>query len=473
MKKVFVLDTNVLVHDPYAFLNFDEHDIILPMTVLEELDSLKDRRSDVSKDARVAIRALEVLTEDKKAEDLTKGFPITTGDGSKRGTMSVFNDLQLDDDVALDTSRASSRADNSIINTAIYVGNKEKRRRKANRRQVVLVTKDINMRVKAKSAGLDDVEDYKNDQVLTDSSLMDKGYVHWTSEIRFWDAFEPIGDIITKKDATYLTLSKQALDNHEETKGRIYPNTYIIDEENESAMRVVDINEKTVTVKEMNYKKFMNRNAWNAKPKCFRQAAAIDALLDPDISLVTLVGAAGSGKTFLAVIAALQQVVDSKLYDKIILTRSTPDVAEGIGYLPGNETEKMAPWLAAFGDTMEAIHKDDEDMQGSIRYVTEKANIQYKSINFIRGRSINGLVILDEIQNLTAAQIKTVFSRMAEGSKIIALGNSGQVDVPFLNALNNGAVVATETFKNFEGAAHICLNGVVRSKLAAFTEENM
>ncbi len=470
MKKVFVLDTNILIHDPYAFFNFDEHDIVIPMTVLEELDSLKDRKADVSKDARVAIKALEATLEDKKADDITKGVPIILNNQRKGGTISVFNDIQLTENTALDPTHP----DNSIINTAIYINDKEKRRRKHNRRQVVLVTKDINMRIKAKSAGLDFVEDYKNDQVLTDASLMNKGYIHWDSEIRFWDTFEPVGDIITKQNSTVLTVSRKSIESHELTKGLVFPNTYIIDDINSSAMRVLDVNEKNVVIQETNYAAFMARQAWNVRPKCFRQASAMDALLDPDLSLVTITGSAGSGKTFLAVAASLAMVVDKKMYDKIIITRSTPDIAEGIGFLPGTEEEKMSPWLGAIGDTMEALHKDDLDMQGSIRYTTEKANMQYKSINFIRGRSINNaLIILDEIQNLTASQLKTIFSRVGENSKIIALGNSGQIDVKYLTKLNNGAVVATETFKNFDGAAHITLNGVVRSRLAAFTEENM
>lgn len=470
MKKVFVLDTNILIHDPYAFLNFDEHDIIIPMTVLEELDSLKDRKADVSKDARVAIKALESLMEDKKADDITKGVVIHSANGDKKGLISVFNDIQDIEGAVLD----SSHPDNLIINTALHVHKKETRKQKKNRRQVVLVTKDINMRIKAKSAGLDFVEDYKNDQVLTDASLMNKGYIKWEGRVRFWDVFTPIGDIAPEQQYTTLTVSRESLEEHPATQGLIFPNTYIIDDEHSDIMRVVEVTDKQVKLQEMNYESFMNRKAWNIKPKCFLQAAAMNALLDPNVSLVTLTGAAGSGKTILAVAAALELVLEKDIYDKIIVTRSTPDIAEGIGFLPGDEGEKMAPWLAAIGDTMESLHKDDVDMQGSIRYATEKSNMQFKSINFIRGRSINNSVlILDEIQNLTASQLKTVFSRMGENSKIIALGNSSQVDVKYLTKLNNGAVVATETFKTFDGAAHISLNGVIRSRLAAFTEENM
>lgn len=470
MKKVFVLDTNILIHDPYAFLNFEEHDIVIPMTVLEELDSLKDRKTDVSKDARVAIKALESLMEDKKADDITKGVPIHAANGDSKGQLSVFNDMLGIKGAVLD----SKHPDNSIINTAIHIHQQELALSESQRRQVVLVTKDINMRIKAKSAGLDYVEDYKNDQVLTDASLMNKGFIEWAGRLRFWDVFNIIGDIDANNEYSLITVSKQELEDHPVTQGLIYPNTYIIDKNHSSVLRVHSIDDEHVTFKELNYGSFMNKKAWDIKPKCHLQAAALNALLDPTLSMVTVTGGAGSGKTFLSVAAALHMVCEKKMYDKIIVTRSTPDIAEAIGFLPGDETMKMEPWLAAIGDTMEALHKDDADMQSSIRIVTEKANIQYKSINFLRGRNFNrSLILLDEAQNLTSSQLKTIVSRVGEDSKIIVLGNSGQVDVKYLSKLNNGVVIATETFKSFDGAAHISLNGVIRSRLAAFTEANM
>jgi PhoH-like ATPase len=471
MKKTFLLDTNILIHDPYAFLNFDEHNIIIPMTVLEELDSLKDRVADVSKDARVAIRALEDVLEDAGVENIASGVPIKSNNGIEKGNISVFNDGIHILNKVLD----GSHPDNSIINAALHFQALEKgKKSKSDQRSIVLVTKDINMRLKAKSAGLEFVEDYKNDQILTDASLMNKGYIEWTSEIRFWDQFEPIGEIIAEKTSSFIEVSKSALEAHSLTNGLIYPNTYIVDNENSSAMRVYEVKEETVVIEEFNYEKFMNQKAWNVTPKCFRQAASMHALLDPKMTLVAVSGAAGCGKTYLAVSAALQLVIEQKLYDKIIVTRSTPEIAEGIGFLPGTEEEKMAPWLAAIGDTMEVLHKNDEDPKSSIKYATEKSNMQFKSVNFMRGRSINNaVVILDEIQNLTASQLKTIFTRIGKNSKIIALGNGGQVDVKYLSKLNNGCIVTAETFKDFEDSAHISLNGVVRSKLAAFAEENM
>ena len=201
---------------------------------------------------------------------------------------------------------------------------------------------------------------------------------------------------------------------------------------------------------------------------------ALDALLDPKIDLVILTGPAGCGKTILALASAIEQVVEKGMYDKIIVTRNTPEIAESIGFLPGSEEEKMLPWLGAVTDTLEALHKQDECAEGSMRYIMDKANIQFKSINFMRGRSIqDAFVILDECQNLTASQLKTIITRCGEGTKIVCSGNLAQIDSPYLTPVTSGLTNIVERFKHFEGSANIYLNGVVRSRLAEFAETNL
>jgi PhoH-like ATPase len=229
-----------------------------------------------------------------------------------------------------------------------------------------------------------------------------------------------------------------------------------------------------VTIRDLSQERMLCRQAWDIRPKNIYQGMAMDALLDPDIDLVILTGAAGSGKTLLAMAAALEMTIERGMFDKIIVTRNTPDIGESIGFLPGTEEEKMMPWLAAITDTLEALHKNDHCTEGSLKYICDKANIQFKSINFMRGRSIqNAFVLLDECQNLTASQIKTIITRCGEGTKIVCSGNLAQIDSPYLTPVTSGLTYMVERFKNFGGSANIHLNGVVRSRLAEFAEENL
>jgi PhoH-like ATPase len=251
-------------------------------------------------------------------------------------------------------------------------------------------------------------------------------------------------------------------------------NQYLLDDGNDFVGRINSIDNDSVTVKDIGHDRLMHRQAWGIHPKNVYQGMALDAMLDPDIDLVILTGPAGCGKTILAMAAALEQVIEKGMYDKIIVTRNTPEIAESIGFLPGTEEEKMMPWLAAVTDTMEALHKNDVCTDGSMKYIFDKANIQFKSINFMRGRSIqNAFVLLDECQNLTASQIKTIITRCGEGTKLVCSGNLAQIDSSYLSPVTSGLTYIVERFKNFEGSANIYLNGVVRSRLAEFAEENL
>ncbi|EGR1100034.1 PhoH family protein [Vibrio cholerae] len=453
-RKLFVLDTNILLHEPLAIYSFKEHDVVIPMTVLEELDRIKDSKRDVARDARVAIRALEHLFHDATPEEITEGIPLSKQEGAT-GTISILADYEVHETVKAFTDK---EGDNRILNAVLYLQTQRAPR------AVVLVTKDINMRLRAKGAGVLYVEDYRTDQLIDDIQYLTKGFQ--TRPGSFWDSVEDVASY-TLGGKTFHKLDRAPFDP-------TFLNQYVIDEDSDFAARVETIDGDTLTLRDLSRERMMHRKAWGITPKNIYQGMALDALLDPDIDLVILTGAAGSGKTLLAMAAALEQTVERKMFDKIIVTRNTPDIGESIGFLPGTEEEKMMPWLASITDTLEALHKNDHCTDGSLKYICDKANIQFKSINFMRGRSIqNAFVLLDECQNLTASQIKTIITRCGEGTKIVCSGNLAQIDSHYLTPVTSGLTYMVERFKNFEGSANIHLNGVVRSRLAEFAEENL
>lgn len=451
-RKLFILDTNVLLHEPLAIYSFKEHDVLIPMTVLEELDNIKDRNKDVSRDARVAIRALEDVFRDATPDQITQGVPLA---GEASGNICIFSDHHLPQDAEVFTDK---EADNRIINAALYLQKHELKR------QVVLVTKDINMRLKAKGAGLAHVEDYRSDQLIDDIRLLAKGFQVVPGS--FWERIGECESETHGRDTIHV-IDANLLEG-------VHVNQYLVDEENFFAARVLSHDSNKIRIKDLGRERLMSRKAWGVHPKNVYQGMALDALLDPHIDLVILTGPAGCGKTLLAMAAALELVIEKGIYEKVIVTRNTPEIAESIGFLPGTEEEKMMPWLAAVTDTLEVLHKQDENMSGSLSYIMEKANIQFKSVNFMRGRSIqNTFVLLDECQNLTASQIKTIITRCGEGTKIVCSGNLAQIDSNYLSPVTSGLTYIVERFKDFDGSANIFLNGVVRSRLASFAEENL
>lgn len=455
-KTIYVLDTNILLHEPLAFLSFKEHDVVVPMTVLEELDSIKDRKKDVSRDARVAIRALEDILVNATPEEILSGVNLAQNSNDQStGCLSIFNDYELEQDT---TKLSFDENDNRIITAALFLQNKYPDKK------VVLVTKDINMRLKGKGAGLSFVEDYLTDQLIDDIKFLTKGYHKFSGD--FWQSVDTCESEIRGKNTTHY-VKRDLLPQS-------YINEYLIDDGEQFAAKVSGWSDENLVITDLGRDRLMSRQAWGIQPKNIYQGMAMNALLDPDIDLVILTGAAGSGKTLLALAAALEQVIERNLYDKIIVTRSTPELAESIGFLPGSEEEKMAPWLSAITDSLEVLHKQDENMHGSLSYIMDTANLQFKSINFMRGRSIqNSFVLLDECQNLTASQLKTIITRCGEGTKLVCSGNLAQIDSNYLTAVTSGLTYIAERFKDFPGSSTINLSGVVRSRLASFAEENL
>ena len=457
--KLYILDTNVLLHDPNCLTEFKEQDIVIPMTVLEELDSIKDRKKNVAQEARIAIRAIDrILSEAESPEDITGGVPIslpTPDPDTQLGKLSIFPDHELS--MRKGFLPDHNNNDNHIINAALHLQSIYQDR------QVILVTKDINMRLKALGAGLKRVEDYRTDQLISDLDLLTAGYRKIDGD--FW---EQVSEVKTERDKghTYHKIPADVLPN-------AFLNEYVYDD-NEFAARIEEISDTEITLLDINQRFLMDQDNWGIKPLDLPQSFAIDALTDPNIDLCIINGAAGSGKTLLALAACLEQVLEHKRYNKIIVTRSTPPVAEDIGFLPGTEEEKMTPWLSAIQDNLEAMHEGDEQPHSSIKYTIEKANIQFKSLNFIRGRSIQeALVLIDEAQNLTPSQLKTILTRCGKGTKMICLGNLAQIDSNYLTPLTSGLTYIVERFKEYEGCATIHLESVVRSSLAEFAEGHL
>lgn len=494
-QRQFVLDTNVLISDPMAPLKFDEHTVVIPMTVLEELDHLKDspqvRHASISKDARLAIQNLKKIIGNASSEAIHDGVPIG---GKSAGHLRVINDYSLDDsaDKALLGSHLPNTPDNRIITTSLYLAKTEKDV------DTVLVTKDINMQLKARAAGLDRVEDYLNEQQLDDISYLACGY----ATVPF-DFLATLSTVQSRNDKQKTFYTVQIADLTTELSDSMHLNQFWIEDGEQGegcdetdadgkvfCVRAID--ELTVEIELFRKSHLMKANAFGIKPRNLKQALALYALLDEKIDLVQLTGPAGSGKTLLALAAALEQSSKSgerKIYDKIIVTRSTPDMAEDIGFLPGSEEEKMAPWLAAFTDSLEVLaagsgstkgHTSDKPqgadaIQISIAMMRQHANLQFKAITFMRGRSLQStFLILDETQNLTPHQMRTMITRIGQGSKLVILGNLNQIDnSKYVSALSSGLTHAVDKMKNYAGSVVVSLPGGQRSALSSFAEENL
>lgn len=460
MQKIYVLDTNVLLHDPTAVYSFNEHKVMIPMTVLEELDEIKDRRDkDVSKEARIAIQTIDKLLANADTREIQEGVEIVTSvtkNNASPGTLSIFPDqlLQPSDSIPFLTKDAP---DNQIINTAISL------QRHNPDSYVCLVTKDINMRLKAKGSGLRNVEDYRKDRILDDIDLLAKGREVITGS--FWDGVDKV-DSMARDGHTVHVIRR---DLHPE----YYPNMFVRDSQGFIGF-VESIENESIFIRDLNEDRLMHQKIWGLQPRNLDQAMACYLLQSPDIDLSILTGPAGSGKTLLALAFGLHAIIEQKQYNKLIVARSTPPIAEEIGFLPGTEEEKMAPWLAAFDDNLEILHGGDESCVGSISYVKEKANIQFKSLNFMRGRSINNAyIIIDESQSLTQFQLKSIITRVGKNSKIVILGNLAQIDNKYVTALTSGLTYIVEKFKSFDHSGVMHIESIERSRLAAFAEENL
>ncbi|HEB28649.1 MAG TPA: PhoH family protein [Porticoccus sp.] len=461
MEKIFVLDTNVLLHDPMALYAFKEHHVVIPMTVLEELDTIKDRKDkDVSREARIAINAIDDLLTDASPKEIQGGvkIPDTTAAGLS-GSLAIFPDQIINHDNEAPYLDGSSQQanDNRIINVALHFQSQQREK------CVCLVTKDINMRLKAKGSGLENVEDYRKDKVIDDIDLMSRGYENVKGD--FWGLVESVKSS-QKGKVTMHEIDRSVLPD-------AYPQMFVCDEGDFVGL-VRRVDNHSVHLQQLSRDRLMSQQLWGLTPRNFEQAMAFFLVQDDDIDMTVLTGPAGSGKTLIALAYGLHAIMEEKLYDKLIVARNTPPIAEDIGFLPGTEEEKMAPWLAAFEDNLEVLHSNDESPFGSIEYIKERANIQFKSLNFMRGRSFNNAyIVIDECQGLTQFQLKSIITRVGVNSKIVVLGNLAQIDNKYITPLTSGLTYLVEKSKDFDHAGIMHISGIERSRLAEFAEENL
>ena len=457
--KLFVLDTNVLLHDPMCLFRFEEHDIYLPMIVLEELDGHKKGMTEVARNGRQTSRTLDALAATPGA-DIGAGFQLdSTGHKDARGKL-LFQTQSLE--YALPTSLPQGKADNQILGVVSAL------RTKLAPREVVLVSKDINMRVKARALGLA-AEDYQNDKTLEDGDLLYSGAMALPSD--FWATHGQSVESWQQGPHTFYKISGPTVPDmlinqfvYFESPGE--PSLYA---------RVTEIRGNTAVLKTLRDFTHLKNAVWGVSTRNREQNFAMNLLTDPEVDFVTLTGTAGTGKTLMALAAGLTQVLDDRRYTEIIVTRATVSVGEDIGFLPGTEEEKMGPWMGALDDNLEVLGKTDTNAGEWGRAATNeliRSRIKIKSMNFMRGRTfLNKYVIIDEAQNLTPKQMKTLSTRAGPGTKIICMGNLAQIDTPYLTEGSSGLTFAVDRFKGWPHGGHITLARGERSRLADFASE--
>ena len=459
-KRLFIIDTNVLMHDPTSLFRFKEHDIFLPMIVLEELDSNKRGNTEVARNARQSSRFLDELMTDVAVEQIEQGIELKNAMHVHNGHDNVgrlFFQTQLFS-AELPVSLPGKSADNDILGTALSV------QKIYAPTKVTVVSKDINLRIKASILGIHS-EDYHNDQVLEDVDLLYTGNAD--VDKTFWDNHAKEMDSWVEAGRTFYRLKGPAVSSW-------YANQFIYHREDEFDAVVRDIKDDTAVIETVRDFRSNSKNVWGIHARNREQNYALNLLMDPEIDFVSLVGSAGTGKTLLSLAAGLEQTLEKNLYREIIMTRVTIPVGEDIGFLPGTEEEKMTPWMGALMDNLEVLTHNGEGGSWG-RAATQdilSQRIKIRSVNFMRGRTfLNRYVIIDEAQNLTSKQLKTLITRAGPGTKLICLGNIAQIDTPYLTETTSGLTYVVDRFKGWQYSGHITLRRGERSRLADHASE--
>ena len=459
-KRTFVLDTNVLMHDPSSLFRFQEHNIYIPMIVLEELDDNKRGASEVARNARQASRFLDDLLRDVDADNIEQGIELPHGSETtpdKIGRLFLQTQSLRED---LPESLPGDKPDNHILATALGLKHKQPDL------PVTIVSKDINLRIKASILGIHN-EDYYNDQVLEDVDLLYSGTIDFDSN--FWTEHDKDMESWQEEGRTFYRLSGPQISDW-------YSNECLSVDGKEFEAIIRQVNEESAVIERTKNYRQKNNAIWGITARNKEQNFALNLLMDPDVDFVTLLGMAGTGKTLLTLAAGLNQTLDLNLYNEIIMTRVTIPMGEDIGFLPGTEEEKMTPWMGALMDNLEVLTgvESEGEWERAATGALLQNRIKLRSINFMRGRTfLKKYIIIDEAQNLTSKQMKSLITRAGPGTKVVCLGNVAQIDTPYLTETTSGLTYVVDRFKNWPHSGHITLKRGERSRLADYASDTL
>jgi PhoH-like ATPase len=460
--RLFVLDTNVLMHDPAAIFRFEEHDIYVPMVVLEELDAHKKGLSEASRNVRQVSRFLDDMMRDATKEQIDRGLALPdsfSGNHGKRPSSGrlFFQTRQLE--TTLPATLPGQGADNAILAQTLALQKENPAAR------VTLVSKDINLRIKAAVLGVH-AEDYYSDKTLEDSDVLYSGVTALPAD--FWEQHGNGMRSWKEADRTFYEIRGPAVHDWQLNQGVYEPSAQGI----EGLVRAVNGEQATIELTR-DYRN-ERHNVWGITARNREQNFALNLLMDPEIDFVSILGPAGTGKTLLALAAGLTQTLETNRFVEIIMTRVTIPLGEDIGFLPGTEEEKMEPWMGALMDNLEVLTQSQEGGNWGRAATNDllRNRIKIRSLNFMRGRTfLNRYIILDEAQNLTPKQMKALITRAGPGTKLACLGNVAQIDTPYLTETTSGITYAVNRFRGWGHSGHVTLMRGERSRLADYASD--
>jgi PhoH-like ATPase len=465
-RRLFVLDTNVLMHDPAALFRFEEHDIYLPMVVIEELDANKKGMSEPARNARQVSRFLDDMMRGITKEQIDAGLPIPSGMSGNHGKKPssgrlFFQTRHLQLSAGLPEGLPGVGADNLILAQTLALQQQQAEAR------VVLVSKDINLRIKAAVVGVH-VEDYSSDRTIEDADVLHTGVEALPPD--FWERHGRDMRSWKEGDRTWYEVSGPTVQHW-------HPSLFVYENSPQGIEAVVrNLNGATARLELARDFRSERHSVWGVTARNREQNFALNLLMDPEIELVTILGPAGTGKTLLALAAGLTQTLERNRYAEIIMTRVTVPLGEDIGFLPGTEEEKMEPWMGALMDNLEVLTRSEEGGNWGRAATNDllRNRIKIRSLNFMRGRTfLNRYIILDEAQNLTPKQMKALITRAGPGSKCICLGNIAQIDTPYLTETTCGLTYVVNRFRGWPHSGHVTLVRGERSRLADFASETL